>query len=643
MDATKQYDSTVRQPAFRLAGWLGALFLTLALTLVPHSPLSAQDKGFGSANFSLGGSTMAFGGNSEDHATVRLVSDKTAVVPGAALRVGVEVELADDWHIYGRESGDVGEPTRVEWGIPEGWTVGDTQFPTPKEDRMELVGETIVSYLYEHEVLLWAEATPPAELTPGAEITFGATIHYMLCKTDGMCLPPASKEVTLTLAVAETAEATEHAERFIGPEPGGTSPVGGPFELQDVADQSLWMALLKGLLAGLILNVMPCVLPVISIKVLTMVRQAGEHPKRIFQLGMAFSAGILVVFLGLAALTAYFGATWGSQFQSRGFLVAMIGVIFVFSMAMFGVWEFGLPGALSNVGAKEEGESLLSSFGLGIMATVLATPCSGPFLGAILAYAMRQPPRIIFAIFASIGVGMALPYMLLSIRPTWVRFLPRPGAWMERFKQIMGFVLLGTAVYLLGILPSDWMLWTVVFCLGLGIASFVWGQMTTLADPRSKHLMVRVIAILIGVFSGWLSFGYFLPATTGQSTTHMLDWEPFSPQRLEQELAEGRTVLIDFTADWCPNCKFNEAFALNTEETKKFVETHGIIPLKADWTDRNEEIRLMLERLDSVSVPLTAIFPADRPTQPIVLRDTFRKSTLLEKLNEAVTTESNSE
>jgi thiol:disulfide interchange protein DsbD len=381
---------------------------------------------------------------------------------------------------------------------------------------------------------------------------------------------------------------------------------------------------------------MPCVLPVISIKVLSMVRQAGEHPKRIFQLGMAFSAGILVVFLGLAALTAFFGATWGSQFQSRGFLVAMIGLIFVFSMAMFGVWEFGLPQSVSSLGSKEEGESLLSSFGLGVMATVLATPCSGPFLGAILAYAMRQPPEVIFAIFASIGIGMALPYVLLSIKPAWVRFLPKPGPWMVRFKQVMGFVLLGTAVYLLGILPAQWMLWTVAFCLGLGVASFVWGQMTTLADPMRKIIGVRLAAVLIGVFSGWLCFGYFLPAATGENVQHELEWQPFSAERLEAELADGNTVLIDFTADWCPNCKFNEAFALNTEETKLFVEANGITPLKADWTDRSEEIRLMLQKLDSVSVPLTAIFPGDRPTRPILLRDTYRKSTLLEKLNEAI-------
>jgi thiol:disulfide interchange protein len=160
--------------------------------------------------------------------------------------------------------------------------------------------------------------------------------------------------------------------------------------------------------------------------------------------------------------------------------------------------------------------------------------------------------------------------------------------------------------------------------------------MTTLADPMRKIIGVRLAAVLIGVFSGWLCFGYFLPAATGENVQHELEWQPFSAERLEAELADGNTVLIDFTADWCPNCKFNEAFALNTEETKLFVEANGITPLKADWTDRSEEIRLMLQKLDSVSVPLTAIFPGDRPTRPILLRDTYRKSTLLEKLNEAI-------
>jgi len=629
----------------------------LAAALAVTASVMSPGRGSGQLPPSLtggkpSGAAMATGDTAAEPVTMRLVADRTALVAGESIRLGVLIDMEEGWHVYGKDAGDIGQPTRVEWELPPALSASDVRFPKPKADVFDLGEEQMVSWVYEKQALLWSDVTVSADATAGPEpLVLRASVRYMVCKTGGVCLPPRSRVLEMSLPVAAEGAASAEAplfERYPPAEPGtgpaGAAPPGAAAglglpvnpQVQAVADLGLWRAILYGLLAGLILNVMPCVLPVISIKILSLVQQAAEDRREILRLGLAFSAGILAVFLVLAALAAFAGLTWGGQFQSRGFLVAMIALIFVFSLAMFGVFEIGLPGRVSEAAARQKGEGYWGSFGIGAMATVLATPCSGPFLGATLGYALRQPPRVIFAIFSAVGIGMALPYLLLSIHPAWARFLPRPGPWMTRFKQLMGFVLLATAVYLMTILPADWVVWTVAFCLGLGISAFVWGQLCSFRDSLPRIAAVRGLAVLIALLSGWLAFGYFLPRQAGAGQENRLPWEPFSVARLLELTAERRTVLVDFTADWCPNCKLNEVWALNTPETLALVKEYNIACLLADWTERDEEIRQILESLGSVSVPLTAIFPAGRPEQPIVIRDTYRKSTLLEKLRAAV-------
>lgn len=390
---------------------------------------------------------------------------------------------------------------------------------------------------------------------------------------------------------------------------------------------SLGTYLLYAFLGGLILNVMPCVLPVIAIKVLSFVQQAGESRGRILLLNMSYSAGVLAVFLVLATLAAFAGMAWGGLFQHAGFIIAMAALVFVMALSLLGVFELPVPGLIGSAGAAQR-EGLSGAFLTGIFATLLATPCSGPFLGTTLGWSVQQEAPVIYGVWSVMALGMASPYLVFGLFPSAVKLLPKPGNWMVRFKQFAGFVLLGTTVYLISILGQSYVLPTLVLLLGLGLGVWMVGNLYTLASPPAERWKVRVFALLM---TGGIT-GFAWQMHDGGDE---LPWEPFSTQALAQALDEGRPVLVDFTADWCPNCKLVERISLNRKGTRDFVNAHGIITLKADYTDFSEEITEWLERFDSTSIPVTAVFSPARPTEPLLIRDVYTQSTLLDVLETA--------
>jgi suppressor for copper-sensitivity B len=400
-------------------------------------------------------------------------------------------------------------------------------------------------------------------------------------------------------------------------EPGGTTAAVG-----------LGQYLMFAFLGGLILNVMPCVLPVIAIKVLSFVQQAGEDRGRIFLLNATYSLGVISVFMLLATLAAFFGTSWGGQFQSVEFLVAMSALVFVMGLSLLGVFEIPIPGFVgSSAGGHQEG--LGGAFMTGIFATILATPCSGPFLGPTLGWSIQQPPATIYMIWGMMGLGMASPYLLFGLFPGAVKFLPKPGNWMIRFKQIAGFIMLGTTVFLLSILDESYLVPTLVMLLGIGIGVWMIGNLYDLSSPPATRWKMRFAALCtVGVISG---YGYHLA-----SADEKLHWEPFTPAAVAEALKNGQPVMVDFTADWCLTCKVVEKTTLNTNSTRDVVDAHGFVTLKADWTDGSDEIRDLLNRLGGDSIPTLAVFSPARPTEPIVLRDAWSQSTLLEQLETVV-------
>jgi thiol:disulfide interchange protein len=393
---------------------------------------------------------------------------------------------------------------------------------------------------------------------------------------------------------------------------------------------SLPAILAISLLGGLLLNLMPCVLPVIGLKILSFVEQGGRHRSHVLVLNLWYTAGILSVFMVLATLAAFLNFGWGEQFQSTTFNVILAALVFVMALSFLGVWEVPIPGfAGSSTATKlSHREGFFGAFCKGVLTTVLATPCSAPFLGPVFGFTLRQPPQVIYMIFGAIGLGLASPYLVIGIFPRLIRFLPKPGAWMDTFKQLMGFVLLGTVVFLFTFIDRDYVVPTFGLLAVLWAACW-WINRTPLTETAGRRLLAWGQAALFAGVVGYFSFNLLLPNAS------LLQWEPFSVAAWNKHTAEGKTVLVEFTADWCLNCKLNMKVAIDTDAVRRVAEENGVVPLLADYSEMSEEIKQMIEALGSRSIPLLAVFPAGDPTRPIVLPDIVTKGQVVEALRQA--------
>ncbi len=399
----------------------------------------------------------------------------------------------------------------------------------------------------------------------------------------------------------------------------------------------LWLALFNGFLGGLILNLMPCVLPVISLKVFGFMRQAGESAGKIFVHGLAFSAGIFAWFGGLAIVILALRAggsevAWSFQFQNPWFNIVVGSILFVFALNLMGLFEVVLPGRASHaLGEASSGSGLGGSFFQGVFATLLATPCTAPFLGAALGFAFAQSAGVILLMFGAVATGMSLPYLILTARPSWMRFLPRPGAWMEKVKQLMAFPLLASLVWIGSILGAqqgiEGLVWFLAFLLCLGLACWIYGNFCgPISSPRVRGLaLVCVATVVIG--GGW--FCLWEPAhQAAQSDDQKIVWTPFAPAQIIEAQRQGRAVFVDFTADWCITCKFNERTAIQTSRVRALLKSKNILPMKADWTSADPVITSALKSFGRVGVPLYVLYPANG-AEPIVLPELLTESLLL--------------
>ncbi len=414
--------------------------------------------------------------------------------------------------------------------------------------------------------------------------------------------------------------------------PATSSAVGMPLPKPDSLLHVLWLAFL----GGLILNLMPCVLPVIALKIFGFIQQAGEAPERVFRLGLAFVAGVFTFFFALAALVVAFeaaghGLNWGFQFQNPYLLSGLIALVFIFALSMFGVFEITIgSGAATTLDKLAHREGYAGAFTHGLFTTLLGTSCTAPLLGPVLGFAFAQPPHIVFLVFGVLAAGMSLPYFLLTWQPQWMRFLPKPGAWMERMKQLMGFVLLAVVVWLLGVLGESRGIEALVavssFLIVVGIAAWIYGF------ARSAVASILVLALIAG---GWLFFlrGKLDAAPSAravETTSGKIAWQPFTPAALSAAIERGEAVFIDFTASWCLNCKYNERFVLETDPVRAAFRAHQIVPFKADWTNNDPDITALLKKFGRIGVPAYVLYP--RGAEPIVLPEILTQGTLLDAI-----------
>ena len=408
--------------------------------------------------------------------------------------------------------------------------------------------------------------------------------------------------------------------------------------------RGIFTFLLFGFLGGIILNLMPCVLPVISLKIFGFIQQAGQSRQKILRSGLAFTIGIFAWFMALALLLIGLkgtgrDVTWGGfQFTNPYFVLALSVIVIVFALNLFGVFEISLPQSVTRgLLSTSERQDLLGSFFQGVFATVLATPCTAPFLGTALGFAFTQSATVILAMFVAIAAGMSAPYLLLSAQPAWLRFLPRPGPWMLHMKQFMGFLLLATLLFLLYVLGAqrglEGAIWASCFLLVISIACWMKGAFAVPTASTSKRGVVLVLMLLLVLASGVYFIGdKFQSAKVASGDLQLRGgWQAFTPERLQAELEQGRTVFVDFTAAWCLTCKFNEASVLEAQDVREAFQRHGIVKLKADWTNGDPVITKLLQHFGRPGVPLYVLYPA-KNEEPIVFPELLTKGMILDKL-----------
>jgi thiol:disulfide interchange protein DsbD len=685
------------------------------------------------------------------HVTVDLLAGNAAAVAGQTLTLAVRERMEPGWHTYWENPGDSGEPTSIEWKMPEGFTAGPVLWPLP---HIIEVGP-LVEYGYSERLLLLTDVQVPKNAA--GIITLAAKVSYLVCSN--ICVPEEAT-VALTLPVAaeaapsEFAGEIEDARRALPtPLPGSAAYSANPQKqalrltvkanpeilegitgarffpltwgaVSNAGEQAMRLspgelildlqqgetketpAFLNGLLVltrgagetqrtgyilsaprgedsagagglsghteatgqqpggtglkakgmngggasgtaggagiaiffaflgGLILNLMPCVFPVLALKALGFAKGTeGGHRRQ----GLAYLAGVLASFAVLAVVIAVLresGAAfgWGFQFQSPAFVLALAILFFAMGLSLSGAVSFG--GGLMSIGdglARKPGNA--GYFFTGVLAAVAATPCTAPFMGAAIGYAVTQPVYILAAIMLGLGLGFAAPVVALSFSPAIQRILPRPGAWMETLKQVLAFPLYATAAWLVWVLSietgSDGVMAAALAFVGVGFAAWLSGK-TALSS-----LPLRLAAPALGTLALLVGLSLTMTAQTGNQASGVesavLKEEPFTQARLDMLRAEGRPVFVNLTAAWCITCKVNERVELRSSEVAQAFKTAGITYLKGDWTKANPEITALLEKFGRAGVPLYLYYPG-HGAEPRVLPQLLTAGLVLDEI-----------
>ena len=432
---------------------------------------------------------------------------------------------------------------------------------------------------------------------------------------------------------------------------------GGPAVASET-DRPLLYWLSLAFLGGLILNIMPCVLPVISLKILGFVNQSKEEPAQVKKLGFVYCIGVLVSFFVMALMVIAVQkagniASWGMQFGNPVFLVTMITLVTLVALNLFGVFEVTLSGnAMTAASSLASKHGPAGAFFNGVLATALATPCTAPFLAPALGFAFLQPPSIIVTMFLTVGAGLAVPYLILSMKPNWLRFLPKPGNWMVGFKTAMGFPMLATAMWLLWVstrrFGRDGVLWLGLFLVMISLAVWIWGEFVQRGSKRKGLAMFFSLTFLISGYAfalekklNWRNptppaVGTVATMTNNDPDSNKINWQPWSQAAIDQARADGHPVLVDFTADWCQTCKANKNIAIDVESTRHKLKEADFVTLIADNTLVRDDIALELRKYQRAGVPLVLVYPADQAKPPIVLPTALKPSIVHDAIDQAV-------
>lgn len=558
--------------------------------------------------------------------SIQLLTNKSEIVLGNEsisdedLLIGLQMEAESGWHFYWAGLGtDLLEPT-ITWDLPEGMRVEALNHPEPSRfDYGAYMG-----YGYDgRKVFLYrlvSDEEKVRDYTLGEVLTISAKVDWVLCKD--VCIF-GTEVVSLDWTVSDADKITEASE-FLN----GLLEAKETKQSQSLENRFLEMGVLGWLMAaflgGVILNLMPCVLPVLSIKVFSLIQHAdGVASKRylhgaMYTLGAVLSFVVLaLILMGLRSIGEEVG--WGFQLQDPYFIAFLIILFFLLGLNMLGVYELGSSlTRLSNASISNRTD-WLGSFGTGILAAVVGAPCVGPFIGGVSGIALQVDMALGVLIFACIGFGMAFPFLLLSWFPVLLRFLPKPGAWMETFRQAMGVLLILSTAFLVWVVGqsagANGVMQILLVLFFVIIASWIlsrWGRISEskMVQRRAKFLSLCLIVIPGLIVSQNLAELY----DTEGSEANLYEegpWKEWSEESVADALESGHGVFIDFTASWCLICQSNKALVLRKEKTESLFEDYGIRLFVADWTQNDPEITRALEAYERSGVPLYVLKSAD--------------------------------
>ncbi|MEI9994498.1 MAG: protein-disulfide reductase DsbD domain-containing protein [Rhizomicrobium sp.] len=655
----------------------------------------------------------------------RLIAEQDSIAPGGTMTVAFEQIIRAGWHTYWRNPGDVGQPTTLDWSLPQRWKAGALQWPYPKR----LPVGPFMDFGYEGTVWILSSVTAPADAKPGDRVTLKAAASWLVCKE--VCVPE-DRTLSVTLVVGAPGAARDaaafaaartrlpvpapwpvryHADggildlgiasaglqlaapvgvdffpfddtvKYTAPQRLGSNrdglvlrmtpgkgfgktrelrgvlvltsrdgsvqavavaaqpgPVAAPVFAEGSASGGFLTALLLAFLGGLILNLMPCVLPILAMKAFALSSQAGRDRREAVRESVAYGAGAVLSFLALGGLLLGLRAGgaaigWGFQLQEpivvAGFALLMFGV----GLNLSGVFEvagFGGGDRLTHAGGA------VGSFFTGVLAVAVAAPCTAPFMAAALGFALTQPAALALGVFLALGIGFAAPFVAVGVSPLLLRALPRPGTWMIVFKQALAFAMYGTAAWLVWVLAqqagANAVAAVLAAMVAVGFGAWIWGLSRSFA-PRGRGIgaLLTLVAILAAL--SCLSVLKALPAQASSVNATGLASEPYSAARLAALRGEGRPVFVNATAAWCITCLVNDEVALSGPRLKAAFARRHVAYVVADWTRRDPAITALLSVHGRYGVPLYLYYPPGA-AEATVLPQILTEDTVLAAIGE---------
>jgi thiol:disulfide interchange protein DsbD len=555
----------------------------------------------------------------DDLASIELIFQHQPVAPDSNNAVGVVFKLADDWHFYADEKTTPDGmslkviPSTSSGQAPEGkgLVFSEPVFPKAQIYFDKFTNQKQAVYGGDFSVYVPFK-TSAAEQTVEIKVSIdGLTCSQQLCSK-------ASYEISKKLEISKSAKMDTPAFELPLPASAGINSGAG-------ANPAAVLPL--AILAGLLLNVMPCVWPILPIIVMRLSSQAEKNRGKSILLGLAFALGIVLFFAALAAVNIIlklgFGLVfqWGDQFRNPAFVIGMALLMVVLALYMFGLFTFSIP---VSVGGNKQNGGFAGSVGMGFLAAVLSTPCSFAILTFVLAWAQTQPIPLATLTILLIGVGMALPYIILTSIPKLLETIPKPGRWMELFKHATGFILLAIGVKLLEAVPLEKIINVLYYSLVLAVCIWMWSICVNYNTPAVKKWLTRLIAVGLAVFLGFVLLA--------EPQKELIDWQEYDAEIIASAQRNNQPILIEFTADWCLSCKILDKTVYSSKEVADLLKRKGVLAIKADTTGYDyPAAKAMKEIYNEPAVPVSVLLLPGRE-EPIRLRGNLIKTELIKNL-----------